>query len=987
MVILCQLILLSSITPTKTYASTKTLKDRLKNTVVICTNSTKSYVNNKQIWVDASDPLVVPVTVNKVTLVPLKFLKTSFKAGTTFNSKTKEITIKYGGKTCKLKLGSKKMTIKGKSFQLPQPPQTIRGETYIPLKGIVDKVFGKTIFSYSDIKVIGDKKNLFNAKTEKGLLGELTNLFEESQLSKRTVYLDKVQVLLPKSFHRLDQNELTNTLGNDIQLYSGYANDSNDAVIAFQLLDNIRDNDKVISSTMEDLIQNKNNSRFLSEGQTVTYTSLKKVNGKNLGIYEVIIKDGKRSIYSAVFMTAVDNGILVGTFLCDKKDMIKWQNSARRVANSLRTGLFTDEDESIVEDQAIDGVSLDYKVSDALIDSKDSILYITDKENKKLHKVNYTTGKEVSITFDLPPEKMAVDEKYLYVTLTKKEHSAYTFDKDQEGAIAIIDLKTFKLKDQFDVATDPYGIAVGRDGYLYVSSGSGQHTTLKSYSIQSKQETASAGIDDADIIQMHPSMNRIYSCTSGVSPIDSTAYNVENGNFTEKSYPGGYDSPYHGDYSMSPQFKISTDGKYIFNYAGTIFGCSNAVDYDMKYISKLDTAFTSITFALDKDTFFTSATGKVIKQYKYSTFKKQKSYKLQGEGQYLFYRDSKIVAISTNANGGYFIETLKVSDLGSSATNNTGNNTGNNTVDSSSTIPVNAEISDAVMDPEKPIMYLVDAANSKVYAINFEKSSKKEIKLNLPPERIAYNNGKLYVTLLKMKHSSYTFDEDQEGAVAIIDAQTMSLSSQFDIDVDPFDIEADKEGYIYISSGSGQFTNVKIYNENSKKEMDSRTIRQQSYIAFNPIDHKLYTIDTDTSPRDMCAYLVKDGSFGENSYDSPYHGDYSMDTNIRISPDGKYIFNGAGTIFACSSNQKEDMKYVSKLNKGFIDIAFDVDSNRFYTALKGKYIYSYKYSTFEGVNTYKSKGEVKYLYHQNNQLIALSLTDDNRYIIEKIAIE
>jgi hypothetical protein len=81
------------------------------------------------------------------------------------------------------------------------------------------------------------------------------------------------------------------------------------------------------------------------------------------------------------------------------------------------------------------------------------------------------------------------------------------------------------------------------------------------------------------------------------------------------------------------------------------------------------------------------------------------------------------------------------------------------------------------------------------------------------------------------------------------------------------------------------------------------------------------------------------------------------------------------------------MRYVSRLNKGFVDIAFDLENDRFYTALKGKYIYSYQYSTYDGVSTYRSKGEVKYLYYRNDELIAMSISDENRYYIEKIDIE
>ncbi len=983
-IMVCQItMLLTMLPPNHVNAATDTLKKRLNNSVVISTNSNKAFVNNKQVWINSSNPLSAPVVDDKTTLIPMKFAATTFKADMKLNSKTNEVTIKYGGKTCKLKLGSNKMSIGKKSVKLSEPAKKIRGEVYIPMQGIVDKVFGKKIFTYSNVKVIGNKAKPFSANTDKRLLKELTNLFDETQLSKKTVYSNKVQALVPNSFKMMDQNKIKDEFDPEDLPDSVYTDDSESAILAFYYYDDIKADNAMISDFMKDIAKNKNKSDFLANNDKLLSTYLNKEDGITTGYYEVISKYSDGKVYSLNLYTVVDNRLFYYMFACEKKDMNKWQIAARTIADSVTAGNFPDTETS----PNIEGVKLSYKVTDALMDSKDTYLYITEKESKKLHKVNYLTGEETSISFAFTPERMAVDDRYLYVTLMKKPHSPYIFDEEQEGAIAIINLDTFTMKEQFDVATDPYGIAVGRDGYLYVSSGSGQHTTLKSYSIKSKQEMHSTMINDASIIAMHPTLDRIYSFDSGCTPTDAYAFHIKDGKFINR----GYDSPYHGDYPMSASFKISADGKYLFNNAGTIFGCSNAANYDMKYITKLDGSFTSVAFVTDKNTFFTSNAGKVINQYDYSTFQKVKSYKIQGEGQYIFYRDSKIVVISKAANNSFFIESLVATDMGSGTRDDngsgttdptTGDTTGNNPVNLFS---ANASISDTIMDPEQPIMYAVDPANSKVYAINYVTNTKTELSLNLPPERIAYQNGKLYVTLLKHSHSSYFFDGDQSGGVAIIDAKSMALINQFDVDIDPFDIDVDKDGPIYISSGSGQWTRIKVYSELTKQELDSAMIRQGSYIILNPVTSKLYAVDTDTSPRDIEAFVIKKGDIVGN-YDSPYHGDYQMNTNIRISPDSKYIFNGAGTIFSCAIDQKSDMRYVNKLNKGFVDIAFDLESDKFYTALKGKYIYSYQYSTFTGVSTYRSKGEVKYLYYRSGELIAMSLSDENRYFIEKIDI-
>jgi hypothetical protein len=123
--------------------------------------------------------------------------------------------------------------------------------------------------------------------------------------------------------------------------------------------------------------------------------------------------------------------------------------------------------------------------------------------------------------------------------------------------------------------------------------------------------------------------------------------------------------------------------------------------------------------------------------------------------------------------------------------------------------------------------------------------------------------------------------------------------------------------------------------------VDSTGIRQQSYALLNPELNRIYTIDTDSSPRDMTAFNIMRGKFVEprypGGYDSPYHGDYDMEKNFSISPDGKYIFNGSGAIFACGGTKDTDMSYVSSLNKGFLDIAFNEADGLFYTSIEGSF--------------------------------------------------
>jgi S1-C subfamily serine protease len=272
-------------------------------------------------------------------------------------------------------------------------------------------------------------------------------------------------------------------------------------------------------------------------------------------------------------------------------------------------------------------------------------------------------------------------------------------------------------------------------------------------------------------------------------------------------------------------------------------------------------------------------------------------------------------------------------------------------------------VKDVILHPTKPIMYVINKEDKGVYAINYETKEKTFLRLPLRPEKLYFADNELYVALVTKDHSSYWRDEDQSGGVAIIDPETWQIKDQFETDIDPFDIVV-ANGFIYVSSGSGQWTTIKSYSRETKMEVASRNIRQQSYLALHPDLDKIIGIDTDSSPRDMETIRIENGQFTGGT-DSPYHGDYPMNTNIKISPDGKYVFNGAGTIFTSS------LQYVTDIGKTFSDVAFDMEGNRFFISNKNR-IFTYDYTAWKPVQSYKLNGEATNIFYRDHKLIILS---------------
>ncbi|WHZ02393.1 cell wall-binding repeat-containing protein [Neobacillus sp. YX16] len=274
---------------------------------------------------------------------------------------------------------------------------------------------------------------------------------------------------------------------------------------------------------------------------------------------------------------------------------------------------------------------------------------------------------------------------------------------------------------------------------------------------------------------------------------------------------------------------------------------------------------------------------------------------------------------------------------------------------------------DAVIDPINPVIYLLSDDDNSVKMYNYNTQELKSIMLNARPEQIYFENNKIYITLVHGLHSSYWWDEDQTGEIAIVNADTFKLEKSFSINLDPFDIVVDKDGYIYVSGGSGQWTDIKSYSPDTGLERSSYMISERSYLEMHPSQSKVYAIDTSSSPRDITQFFIKDGKF-TGKMDSPYHGDYDLGDIIKASPDGGYLFNDFGNVFT------GNLSYAAQLEVPFNDLAFDLDQNRFFSGIENV-IFEYDYSTFEIYNYYVINGEaIKTFYKDGKMYILSSMT-------------
>lgn len=302
-----------------------------------------------------------------------------------------------------------------------------------------------------------------------------------------------------------------------------------------------------------------------------------------------------------------------------------------------------------------------------------------------------------------------------------------------------------------------------------------------------------------------------------------------------------------------------------------------------------------------------------------------------------------------------------------------------------STTALSFRPADVVSNADNSVIYLSDKTGKKIYSLNTVTFEQKTLSFDLMPESMYFKDGNLYVSLCTQAHSSYWWTEDQYGAVAVVDCTTFTKTAQYTINIDPYDIVVSTDNNIYVASGSGQWTNIIALNT-SGTLLSQKSIRQASTIAYNPVLNRVYSITSDSSPRNMTAFSLNNTGAFADTYGWRYHGDYSMGTTFQVAPDGMHILNSSGNIFTCSADSADDMKFKTSLNRSWVALAFNEDGTKFYTALNNGQIYAYDYAAFAGTATYMAQGYPQYMFAKDNALIAVSKAtpDGGQYFVETI---
>ena len=258
---------------------------------------------------------------------------------------------------------------------------------------------------------------------------------------------------------------------------------------------------------------------------------------------------------------------------------------------------------------------------------------------------------------------------------------------------------------------------------------------------------------------------------------------------------------------------------------------------------------------------------------------------------------------------------------------------------------------DVAFDPVRPYAYVSSKYQNKVYFVNLETGlTERQFDFTYMTESLTVtpDGARLYVALLTREHSSYWFD-GHVGLIGCFDLAYGVKDGQFVINEDPFDLLATSNGHLVVSSGSGQWDEIRVYDAADGTELGSAFIRQKSRLSLHPSETMVYAANTDLSPSDIERFDLSSSGSIASAGDSPYHGDYSMAGNVWVNPLGDSLVVRGGHVFTAGMPIGEDMRYLTTMTTTIVtSVVFDLGTDAAFS-LEGSYLRWYDIETYEAL--------------------------------------
>ena len=565
---------------------------------------------------------------------------------------------------------------------------------------------------------------------------------------------------------------------------------------------------------------------------------------------------------------------------------------------------------------------------DVALDPSRARVYLSRGGDDEVEIVSLIDGQVVTVDMGNTTEHLYYDSvrDEVVVTLPLAAHSSSWDDADQEGCVGSIDADSSLVNGTWWIPLDPWDVVTNQATHAYVAGASGQWTSGIAVDLDSGAYQLHTGtsLRQGTNIDIHPNLDRIYGADNGLSPADIERYDVAGLAMTY-----AYDSPYHGDFPMCGDLRVAPDGATIHTACGHVFLATNVGMSDMTWTGDLGMAWDDLAFGPGTGVGFMAVQGSpVLFTFDAATLLPVGTYTVSAPVERIIAGPDYLVLVRTTLGGAPAteLEVVPYSELLAPPAPGPGLVLDADPTVTPGTYQADPSVFDAVLDDERGRVFLSHGLTPEVEIVDLTAGVSGVVATPARAEHMHFDPiaDAVAISLPVDDHSLYWFDEDQEGFVSTIDAVSLSLAEPRWIPRDPWQLVTAGTNYVYVAGGSGQWTDAVTVDMDTGwfSFHTGSSVRNGTNIRIHPNLDRIYGADNGLSPSDIERWDVL-GSYLDNAYDSPYHGDFPMCGDLRIDPTGNVIYTRCGHVFIASNVQASDMTWTGDLGVTWQDLVLD----------------------------------------------------------------
>jgi hypothetical protein len=200
---------------------------------------------------------------------------------------------------------------------------------------------------------------------------------------------------------------------------------------------------------------------------------------------------------------------------------------------------------------------------------------------------------------------------------------------NKDARVQVIDPSRMERTKNFTVAAEPYDVAAGNDGLLFLTGAAAGWTEIAVVDVNKPALVARwGGVWGRSFLKPTPDGTRLYFSSQGVSPGKVEGLVIPK-KLDEK--PAAYASPEVGKHPLGGNFVISPEGKFLLCKTGTVLRLSAVRDDDLKHATTID-PFVAAAVAPELGAAFALTEDGGLRIYSYPDFRSLGTYRLAGVG-------------------------------------------------------------------------------------------------------------------------------------------------------------------------------------------------------------------------------------------------------------------------------------------------------------------------------------------------------------------